>query len=827
MSVLAWGAMAAMALPPDRQTGAVDVGASDVERFAVTSDGRWVAGRSKGDKSLWLIDVEDWSSRISAVCDVTGVSPWVQGDDLDLWVSCEDGTLRLFHPTDTGFVAATTDDGAEVSVQISDSALHGVWGWEDTNGILSLLVVSWSGVSADPAYVHALAADDWENATYRVGNQLLDADFKEGAVTGSYLIVSHGPSITPVFLTSGTPGLFTPAPGITALDIVPSSLNEVALVDEDGVLATYSGIISQFTIRKTGLPAPKAVAWSSDPDDDWIVIYGDEVQVYDIVNGVIEADPVTVVVPESGESAVQDAVVSDGYVFGGGEGGKVRVATARPWVYPDRMFVTPVDVATTVTGTASTPQPYTAGDVVSLTFEVDAETECEVRLHGDRFGSGDFLGAFSDVAVETPVSLELTVDDSWDEGDNRVVVRCTDLNTGLTGHGAVDIDVDAPPDPPDFTNASVGFSDSALRVTFEGIDDDDLSHYTVYVSASEFEATDWPTGGPEMVEGTFVGPVTVESAPSTSVTLRLEPLTNGTPYWVAVRATDTGGKEGAMSAVIRETPRPSFSAGSLAGEAGGNPWTCSTTGGPGFGAALLGLGLLRRRRLAVAALVVAVPTVAQAENPNRGDMERRSRGNVEVRYGFVDLAPMTDGSENPIDVVYDEHVMNMLQVEAGPQLWHVLEFDLGLGFFQELAHLETNSGADSADKTMLTAFPFSLGGTFRLELLKEQWVVPFVRGGVDLLVYTELTDNAAGSKDALRGLKVGNHWGLGADLLLDAAAPARASKLEAKSGIRDSYLVVEWRRQAIDHRELPWQASREQGLVFSGDLVTLGVKLDY
>ena len=94
---------------------------------------------------------------------------------------------------------------------------------------------------------------------------------------------------------------------------------------------------------------------------------------------------------------------------------------------------------------------------------------------------------------------------------------------------------------------------------------------------------------------------------------------------------------------------------------------------------------------------------------------------------------------------------------------------------------------------------------------------------------SERRDNNAGGKDIVRGSKFGNHFGFGGSLLLDTFQKKRASLLEAQTGINDTYIVFEWRRQRVDQRNLPWSPTPElvEGLDFSGDMFTVGLKLDY
>ena len=59
----------------------------------------------------------------------------------------------------------------------------------------------------------------------------------------------------------------------------------------------------------------------------------------------------------------------------------------------------------------------------------------------------------------------------------------------------------------------------------------------------------------------------------------------------------------------------------------------------------------------------------------------------------------------------------------------------------------------------------------------------------------------------------------GGQLLLDSFDCGRASKLEARTGITDAYLVGEYRSQSI--------GASQSGLQFTGSMVTIGLKVDY
>ena len=225
----------------------------------------------------------------------------------------------------------------------------------------------------------------------------------------------------------------------------------------------------------------------------------------------------------------------------------------------------------------------------------------------------------------------------------------------------------------------------------------------------------------------------------------------------------------------------------------------------------------------MAALLVPAAAMAADGKGLEKDLTKQS-GDFELRYGGMSLA-------DPIlQDVYREAQSNILQVEFGPQFFRVFEADVGVGFLQELSHKVDTNGVSSGERTMLTWWPaLMLDGTARLHIIDEQLIVPYVRGGFDWVIWSEKSDNTAGGKDVVRGNKFGNHFGVGASLLLDLFQRNRASLLEAQTGINDTYLTFEWRRQRIDQRDMPWSPgpNKIEGLDFSGTMFTVGLKLDY
>ena len=109
-------------------------------------------------------------------------------------------------------------------------------------------------------------------------------------------------------------------------------------------------------------------------------------------------------------------VGQDGYHYAGGGQGGFYVISDNPWV--------------SITDTA--PSAAAEDDIVTVSFSVDTDSDYEVRLGGDRNGSGTLLSEGSATA-DTVIDVSFTVDAAWSEGANAVYVIATD-DQMRTGH---------------------------------------------------------------------------------------------------------------------------------------------------------------------------------------------------------------------------------------------------------------------------------------------------------------------------------------------------------------------------------------------------------
>lgn len=838
--LVVWVVSVAQADPPDRivRLWEINSAGEQVERMALSPSGDVLAGRTRGDLSGWMLDIDGWTMHTFGPCDVTGVAPLeiapvapaTDGVE-EIWMSCGDGSVRGKSWNGTSLTDVLDTEGAPLVFEGIDESLSGIWYDADS----ALLYALHAPEDDTPVVVHVIDpfVGTWDAETGLVSypRTLPHNGFNEATISDGTLVVSHGGSdMTALILGSdsavGIPDTFAGAFGCE--DLAPRPLGGVYCVASAasggfGAASEYTLATNQFYALQLGsLINPQAICANPDLSDGWLAVTGDQVTVWQMSeSGAILdlEDPYFRNAPDA-ENPIQDMVTDAGYLYGGGIAGNLHIITARPWVYPGVFTVSPADA--------------TDGDTVTVSFQVNDDSDWVLRRGGDRTGEGGVILRSGSTDADTTVTTEIEVDDGFAEGDNRLFVIATN-EADLDGHGSVVLSVDNPPEPPVLGSTSVQFADEALILAFDGIDDEDLDHYEVWVTTTPFDGADWANEGGPAYDGStnLKTPISVPSAPGARVTHRIAPLENGVTYYIGVRAWDVGGKGGPMSRVVSGKPLKTYSAAELAGEEGGAP--CSTGPASGSWLAWLGVAALATRRRAVrrtsrgtatTAIALAVglglagDARAQDDDPWWRQDTTKSSANFEMRYGSM-------GLEDPaIEQIYGNG-SNLLMMEMGPQFFRLAEVDLSIGFLQELAKSQTDDGQVSGERTMLTLFPLGIDITARAHILDEQPVVPFVRYGWDYILFSDKSDDGFGGKTVIRGAKFGTHAGLGANFLLDLVSPNRASLLEAQTGINDSWLTVEWRRQSADSRSSPLGSSDDKGFNLSGDAVLIGLKLDW
>jgi len=849
-----WMSSLALAVPPDQQADLVPVLAAEgeggvIDSLTVTSGGEVLVGRLAGTRQAFVLDLDTWAVSVlegtgtaDDECSVTGITAFESNGSIRVWTSCSDGAVEAYAYDDRRLGARLESIGiaGSLSAIVADPRVPDA-GVVPPNTLYAIELPN-KGFGI----VHAIDPADPENDNVLPSYPLsltsqgyVEAQLTRGAQQGQFssLVVSHGTLRMSTLVLSGT-ALASPNAqlSIDCDDMAPAAIpNAVYCLDTDlPSVQLFNTLTNTFVVIPgiTDLVGPRAVGASDTTDDNWLAVTGDRVTVWELDPlGVVQGPPV-VDIPNT-ENPMQDIVSYGGYLFGGGSAGRVHVVTARPWIERESFSIEPVE-----------PEPK---ETVTVTFTIAGDDpgplDWQVLLGGGRTGGGTELDAGTANPGEIVEStFEFDVGTGFSEGVNDVFVVVTD-GEGLTGHIVGTIAIDNPPGGPRIPEDGVRFGNRRIAITFDGIDDADLDRYEVYVSTTPFERTDFPTGGPTYDGNTRLeAPFEVEAEPGIETTINIQPLENDVEHYIAIRAIDSGGQEGAMSNVVSEIPSNGCTAAECSNEIGGSPCSegCATQSSPAsWGmslAVLLGLGAVRRRRQAVAALAAlatlgtltaAAPAWAQDDE----DLTRKSiwmrrdstpvRGNFEFRYGSYQVQDEIIG-----DVYQDS--LNMWQFEAGPQIFRFLEIDLGMSLVRSTSNtVRESDGAPSADEIRLTIIPVTVDVSLRAHILDEQPVVPFFRYGWDYAFFNEqrLDDDRS---DPIRGAKTGSHIGAGINVLIDTLAPNRASLLEAQSGINDTWLTLEWRRNRIDNRSRPWQEAQQgPGFDFSGDVFSVGLKLDY
>ena len=170
-----------------------------------------------------------------------------------------------------------------------------------------------------------------------------------------------------------------------------------------------------------------------------------------------------------------------------------------------------------------------------------------------------------------------------------------------------------------------------------------------------------------------------------------------------------------------------------------------------------------------------------------------TRGQMSLRVG-----PLTV-SDRALSRVFGDGGYVTTWFEGGPRVTRFLAFTGGIGFLQKKGFLVSNTGAASSDENRLQAIPLSGNATFRLDIFKDQPIVPFASVGGDYWLWRERwdIDREAGTKDesaAARPAGIGPLAGRSSS----TSSTALSSRLEPRTGIDDSYLTVEYREQTID-----------------------------
>ncbi len=786
-----------------------------------------------------------------AVADVA-----VSGDEASVaWVTTEGELIVVDTATWTAWNVAVEGGATVTSVGFAGStAAPSMWAglsddsvgeWSLPSGLAPLWVAAYPlagaalAVEADGTSVYVLVNSDTLGPaiqTYDLVARSTDAealaefyddgfvdmgarytvDETTGARTITYLYVSHG-------------GAKLGRVAVSAGSLTTSQLNEnegsrdfgdvwvdggsTTWIANGDALYSY-GIVSGdsadldvlFTLLD-GVGATTAVGGLST--DSWIGFGADDgLHLYNY-DGTAVGDAVVTIADLGGISEI-GAVTGYGFV---GTAAGLATITDRPWVE-----ITSVSAET-----------VTTSDTVELTFTSDVAgswTAWRQEL-GLASAPEEIDGASGTVEAAVPgtASFSLPATDEGADVTWLVEIRVTEDGGEVDGRDGTFLTVDDVPSQVVLAAGNVTFGDQRVLIEFEAFDTEVASSYQVWITTEPWEAADYATGGP-----LYVGPdkdpgeLTDEPDALGMVSKAIGGLTNGQIYYVGVRAidgADDAKQEGAMSKVIAVTPEETYSVSERLGIASWCGLPLGAAGWLGASAAVAAVVARRPRRLrkaggasllALLGAVALAPMPAQAR-PHEDDLTSR-HWNLELRYG-----PFLSQDNEVLTDAFGTSDNRLFRAELG---WttNLLEVDFSAGLWSDEGGQASASGATSSDSETITAVPFGLDATLRLDFAKEQPVVPFVRAGFDLWLWNDTWvskyDDDGGGETTSGS--PGWHWGAGLCLLLDSLDQGAASRLETVVGVNDSYLVAEY-RQSYD--------LGSESLDFTSTEVTFGLKFDY
>ncbi|MDP2304575.1 MAG: hypothetical protein Q8P18_00940 [Pseudomonadota bacterium] len=782
---------------PDRLASTFEVGTT-VTDIVVSPDGAWIGWNEAGGGKFWVMDAGTFETTIVSVC--SGARGAAASGDMSLlgvsfYTGCEDGTVAVVEITPAGLISSRAEP-----LTLGDGAVEAV----ETDGDNVYAVLQDPALGPVVAGVAVVDGTSLDGFPVELANETIE----DTVLMDDILVVAHGTDdVSKVLVSSGE--LVTPQSklgGRSLVDAFPYDNGEaVYLADSNGGLVRFQSSSNDYTSSLTNV-ADAITAVGILPGEEWMVLGAgaDDALLYSF-----SSLPGKALGTIAGAVNLNELVTIEGYAFGTTTDGTVRALSDRPWVSVSSL----------------TPQEGVDGEEVSITFASDVAGDYEVLLNGTSAATGDELADPGFVEADTPTTVSFTIDSSaveYAEGANTIWVFVKD-SAGLVGRGAGTLSIDNPPNAVTLDEAGVQWGNESIVVSFTALEATDIASYSIYFDVEPFTAADYPTGGPPLSgDDAVTSPIVVRDVvPPAEVSQSIYPLTNGTTYYVAVRAIDESGLEGPMSAILSATPQETLSITQRAGEEGGYfPPLCGFEGG-GAGAAAIVLAsaaVARRRRrfvgsaigsAAVLALVLEAPEARAAD-----DDEGPRTMNVQVRLG-----PTT---------VVDSYVQSVFGDKTNVILWfeygyasRFIDANLGVGFYQANGFLQTATGESSGEADKFTMVPLTLTLTGRLDFFDEQPIVPFGRVGLDYWMFEEnwYVVDPDTTDHIQTGGKYGWHFGGGLLVLLDVFDRRAASRLEAISGINDTFLVAEYRNTRLVHGD--------NQLNLSSSEVTFGLKFDF
>ncbi len=513
-------------------------------------------------------------------------------------------------------------------------------------------------------------------------------------------------------------------------------------------------------------------------------------------------NPQTLAIGNSGLS-VSDTDLN--YIYTFNSLGNLQVLTDSPWIF---------------NLTSSLERLTEDEPIFNLSFECDTDGTYEVYINSDARGeSGHKI--ISQTNLEDADSTTTTADidisdldrDTLPEGSNVFLVKVS--STSLSGHRALNITVDRPPEA--ITVNSLNFGNKKIYFNFEVSPDNDIQYYTVFVTPAlnqnqpECESADFSSSE------TISANLEPDQCTLTNCSSNITNLTNNIFYCVGVSATDNSDQTGPLGTFSEPMmPEATLGPAFLLGEQ-----SCSFSSSPVSNVSFLfftvtsffifAYRFLKSRKnhfmlfLVIFISIFSLNAKAQIVENKEATPQHFT---LEPKLSF--WIP-TNGT---VKDFYGNCCQMSGEIEFGYLLTQQQNVTLTSGFGYTSAQAKgVTTGRVSGDEFSFITVPVRLDYIYRFDYKVDQLIVPYARLGLDLVYFKE-----SGEGSSLQNYKYGWHTGLGLAILLDKI-DGPGHDFEVEKGVNDVYLTLELRYAQIN--------SFTNKLDLSGYFPTIGVLFEF
>lgn len=205
--------------------------------------------------------------------------------------------------------------------------------------------------------------------------------------------------------------------------------------------------------------------------------------------------------------------------------------------------------------------------------------------------------------------------------------------------------------------------------------------------------------------------------------------------------------------------------------------------------------------LFAAALIAASPSAfGEEETP-------RPHWSVELKGGRF-----TPDTEKWSQFFHHDSV-TYFEAGIGYKLARQLELALNGGYLETTGQGFAPLHGTVAGDVRYELFPVHVAMVWRAVFNEDQWLVPYAGGGWTRIGYRQQIDH----QSDISGSADGYHYRGGLQLLLDALDCRSASKSSENSGVKNSYLFLEYQRTAVT----------KSGVELGGSATLAGVLLEF